>query len=450
MKATTLSNFKKHTTLLLSLMTAVLVMTACSNSDDDVSDVKVNPGLPTRTYKLDWKITNEDRQRTVMEGVMDNRLKCDFDQIIFEYTSVGPDLKTPVRLTGTINMPRKVFTKELDPRHLLILTQWTHTKSTERFSLEGREEMSLLMTGSQGVIAISSDLYGWTLTNDKAQAYCCPEITAVETLDCWDAAIEILKSKGYKIDGLPISNIGYSSAGMLAMGIQRFIDQHRPDIKITFTGVGSSPYDINEVWQHYVKTNETGYVCSFPLILVAYNETYKMGIDYKEIFKEPLCDHIQDWILDKKYYTSDINNFIGREKKVNEILTPAGCDWTKGVGKVMYDKFKENSLCDPSSTWQPSKTTQFYVMHSTKDSYMDWHVSEKMANFLKDRGCKVITDFEDYGDHNNWGGTIFAIQTCLLLETCDNQEDSEDVKNMVSYLKKALDENPELKTLFNK
>lgn len=450
MKATTLSNFKKPTTLFLSLMTAVLVMTACSNSDDDVSDVKVNPGLSTRTYKLDWKITNEDRQRVVMDQPMNGQLKCDFDQIIFEYTSVGPDLKTPVRLTGTINMPRKVFTKELDPRHLLILTQWTHAKYTERFSLEGREEMSLLMTGSQGVIAISSDLYGWTLTNDKAQAYCCPEITAVETLDCWDAAIEILKSKGYKIDGLPISNIGYSSAGMQAMGIQRFIDEHRPDIKITFTGVGASPYDINAVWQNYVETNYTGYVCSFPLIMVAYNETYKMGIDYKEIFKEPLCDHIQDWILDKKYYTSDINNFIGNEKKVNEILTPAACDWTKGVGKVMYDKFKENSLCDPSSTWQPSKTTQFYVMHSTKDSYMDWHVSEKMANFLKDRGCKVITDFEDYGDHNNWGGTIFAIQTCLLLETCDNQEDSEDVKNMVSYLKKALDENPELKTLFNK
>jgi len=447
MKTKSLLNYKKHTTLWLSLMTAVFLMTACSNSDDEV---QVKPGLPERTYKLDWKITNEDRQRVVMDQPMNGQLKCDFDQIIFEYNSVGPDLKTPVRLTGTINMPRKVFTKELDPRHLLILTQWTHTKSTERFSLEGREEMSLLMTGSQGVIAISSDLYGWTLTNDKAQAYCCPEITAVETLDCWDAAIEILKSKGYKIDGLPISNIGYSSAGMLAMGIQRFIDEHRPDIHVTFTGVGSSPYDINEVWQHYVETNYTGYVCSFPLIMVAYNETYKMGIDYKEIFKEPLCDHIQDWILDKKYYTSDINNFIGREKKVNEILTPAACDWTKGVGKVMYDKFKENSLCDPSSTWQPSKTTQFYVMHSTKDSYMDWHVSEKMAKFLKDRGCKVITDFEDYGDHNNWGGTMFAIQTCLLLETSDNQEDSEDVKNMVSYLKKAIDENPELKSLFNK
>lgn len=440
--------------LLISLLTIGMGITSCSkDSDSDATPevtTDVKPGLPERAYSLDWKITNEDRQRVVMDQIMDGKYKSDFDQIIFEYNSVGPDMKTPVRLTGTINMPRKVFNKELDPRHLTILTQWTHTKSTERFSLEGREEMSLLMTGSQGAIVISSDLYGWTLTNDKPQAYCCPEITAVETLDCWDAAMEILKEKGYKIDGLPVSNLGYSSAGMLAIGIQRFIDEHRPDIQITFTGVGSSPYDINTVWQNSVETNFTGYVCSFPLILVAYNETYHLGINYKDIFKEPLCDHIQDWILDKKYYTSELNQLIGKEKKVDEILTPAACEWTKGIGKIVYDKFKENSLCDPSSTWQPSKTTQFYVMHSTKDTYMDWHVSEKMANFLKDRGCKVVTDFDDYGDHNNYGGIIFAIQTCLLLETSDNQEDSEDVKNMVNYLMNAIKEDPELQNMFSK
>ena len=443
--------FTSCTTFLLYFTVATFVLTACSDFDSDSdNNVNVNPGLPERTYKLDWKIKSEDRQRVVMDQLLNGKFKSDFDQIIFEYNSVGPDLKTPVRLTGTINMPRKVFTKELNPRHLMILTQWTHAKETERFSLEGKEEMSLYMTGEQACIAISSDLYGWTLTNEKAQAYCCPEITAVETLDCWDAAIEILKSKGYKIDGLPISNIGYSSAGMLALGIQRFIDEHRPDIKITFTGVGSSPYDINTVWQNYVETNYTGYVCSFPLIMVAYNETYKMGIDYKEIFKEPLCDHIQDWILSKKYFTSDINKFIGNEKKVDEILTPVACDWTKGVGKVMYDKFKENSLCDPSSTWQPSKTTQFYLLHSTKDTYMDWHVSEKMANFLKERGCKVQTDFEDFGDHNMYGGVMFAIKTCLLMELADNQEDSEELKTIINELTELIKDNKELQSLFTK
>ena len=387
----TTKTFSSYAAFLLSLMVATFMMTACSNSDDEV---QVKPGLPERTYKLDWKITKEDRQRVVMDQLLNGKFKSDFDQIIFEYNSVGPDLKTPVRLTGTINMPRKVFTKELNPRHLMILTQWTHAKETERFSLEGKEEMSLYMTGEQACIAISSDLYGWTLTNEKAQAYCCPEITAVETLDCWDAAIEILKSKGYKIDGLPISNIGYSSAGMLAIGIQRFIDEHRPDIKITFTGVGSSPYDINTVWQNYVETNYTGYVCSFPLIMVAYNETYKMGIDYKEIFKEPLCDHIQDWILSKKYFTSDINKFIGNEKKVDEILTPVAYDWTKVSARLCTTSSRRTRCATPTWPGSPARQHNSTCCTAPRDTYMDWHVSEKMANFLKARGCKVQTDFE--------------------------------------------------------
>ena len=116
----------------------------------------------------------------------------------------------------------------------------------------------------------------------------------------------------------------------------------------------------------------------------------------------------------------------------------------------MYDKFKENSLCDPSSTWQPSKTTQFYLLHSTKDSYMDWHVSEKMANFLKERGCKVQTDFEDFGDHNMYGGVMFAIKTCLLMELADNQEDSEELKTIINELTELIKDNKELQSLFNK
>lgn len=426
---------------------AVAVQTACINEDNVV---KVDPGLPERSYSLDWKITNEDRQRVIWDGILSDQFKMEFDQIIFEYNSVGPDLKTPVRLTGSINMPRNVFKKEMQPRHLMILTQWTHANKKERFSLDGKEELGFFMNGAQGVIAISSDLYGWTLTEKEPQAYCCPEVTAVETLDCWDAAMEILKSKGYQIDGLPISNIGYSSGGMQAIGIQRFIDEHRPDIQVTFTGVGASPYDINTVWKNYVETNVTGYVCAFPLILVAYNETYHLGINYKDVFLPPLCDHIQDWILSKDFYTPDINSRIGNEKKVNEILTPAALDWTKGVGKVMYNKFKQNSLCDPDSKWQPSKKTQFYVMHSTKDTYMDWHVSEKMANFLKERGCKVQTDFADYGDHNYYGGVMFAIETVMLLETSDSQEDSQEVISMVQTLANMLKENPELQQIFKK
>ena len=107
-------------------------------------------------------------------------LACEFNQIIFEYNSVGPDMKTPVRMTGTINIPRKIFNKENDARHLLLYNQFTHAQNGEKMSEDSGNELGLFMTESLDCIAISTDSYGWTLTKDKPQAYCCPEIYAAE------------------------------------------------------------------------------------------------------------------------------------------------------------------------------------------------------------------------------------------------------------------------------
>lgn len=407
-------------------------------------------GTPQRSYSLDWKIVNDTRTLAALKDLTGGRLSNDYNQIIFEYNSVGPDLKTPVRLTGSINMPRRVFTKEEEARHLMIVTQWTHGSSRERLTQDSSYELEVYMNAYSNIIAISSDLYGWTLTVDKPQAYCCPEITAVETLDCWDAAMEILHEKGYAIDGLPISNMGYSSAGMQAIGIQQFIDQKRPDIHINLTAAGASPFDINCVWQQYVESNTTSYTCGLPLIMVAYNETYNFGLDYKDIFLPPLCDHIQDWILDKRYNSDGINELIGYGKKVDQILTPAALDWTTGIGKKMYDKFRENSLCAVTNRWKPNLETQFYIMHSQGDTYMDWHVSQQMARFLQDNGCRVVTDFADSGDHVLWGAPYFLIASCLMMERCETQEDSEQVVKGLQLLMETLRENPDLFSSFLK
>ena len=416
--------------------------TSCSNDDDEGSGKEtpavVNPGTPQRTYSLNWKITNDNRPQTSLKDQFGGILACEFNQIIFEYNSVGPDMKTPVRMTGTINIPRKIFNKENDARHLLLYNQFTHAQNGEKMSEDSGNELGLFMTESLDCIAISTDSYGWTLTKDKPQAYCCPEIYAVEQLDCYDAAMEILKSKGYKVDKLPISNCGYSSGGMLSIGVQKFVDEKRPDLSIAFTGVGSSPYDINAVWQNYVETNFTGYMCSMPLIMVAYNETYNMGFKYDQIFKQPLCDHIQDWILSKKYCTGDINDRIGRDKPVDQVLTDAARDWTKGLGKVMHDKFDENSLCGPNANWQPDTKTHYYVMHSAGDKYMDKSVSEMMANYLKKKGCtNVVTDFADYGNHCEAAILVFCYNTFYLMEYSDGVMD-QDAAELNGQLIKLL------------
>ena len=400
------------------------VMTSCSSNDDNpvAPDTNGVPGTAQRTYNLDWKILSDDRQLVALDGIMGNMLRAEFDQIQFEYTSVGPDLKTPVRLTGTINMPRHIFNKQEEPDQLLIYHQWTHAQKDEKIFDTGYNEIGIFMNEDFNIIAISSDSYGWTLTKDKPQAYCCHEINAVAQLDCYDAAMEILRQKGYKVDGLPINSLGYSSGGMLAVGFQKYCVEHRPDIRIAFQGIGSSPYDINTVWQNYVETDFTGYVCSMPLIMVAFNETYNLGYDYKDIFLPPLCDHIQDWILSKNLTTGEINEKIGTDKKVSEILTPAACDWTTGMGKVMHDKFAEQSLCAQNATWQPDTETTYYVMHSAGDLYMDWHVSEQMANYFRQKGCtKITTDFRDYGNHIQNGVLVFMFTSAMLISMQDEE-----------------------------
>jgi hypothetical protein len=185
--------------------------------------------------------------------------------------------------------------------------------------------------------------------------------------------------------------------------------------------------------------------------MVAYNETYNLGFGYDDIFMPPLCDSIQEWILDKSYNTDGINERIGMEKTVDQILTPAARDWTQGVGLTMYHKFRENSLCDSTVQWKPNPNTQFFVMHSPGDSYMTWQASVRMAAFLNERGAKVVTDFNDSGDHVFNAAYVFLLESCLMLEKSSNMEDSQAVIDNIQYMYNSIKENPEqYSNLFNK
>ena len=138
------------------------VMTSCSSNDDNPATPDTNgvPGTAQRTYNLDWKILSDDRQLVALDGIMGNMLRAEFDQIQFEYTSVGPDLKTPVRLTGTINMPRHIFNKQEEPDQLIIFHQWTHAQKDEQLFDAGYNDIGIYMNEDFNVILISSDYYG--------------------------------------------------------------------------------------------------------------------------------------------------------------------------------------------------------------------------------------------------------------------------------------------------
>ena len=397
----------KRLSLQATIMAAILicshVFTACSNNDDNTGSIL------GRTYSLNQKITNR-RECHALQMIANDALNLKFRQIVFEYTSVGPDMKTPVRLTGVISMNPAVYNKDEAPRGLMLYNEFTCAKHGERTSQNEIDDIGLYMNKYQNLIMVSADLYGWTLTEDKPQAYCCPEITSVETIDAWDAAMQILKDEGYAISGLPTFNVGYSSGGFSALAVQRYCDEKRPDIHWNLTSGGAAPFNLHSVYISNITSPTSGYACSFPLVVVAYKETYHMDFDYKDVFVEPLASNIQKWILSKDYGTWEINKLIagGDEAKakdcpVNLILTPDALNPQSTVGKKLAQKLRENSLCGEGQTWQPSTKTKYYIMHSAGDKYMDWHVGEEMANYLKGHGCNVETEFGDWGNHVDYG-----------------------------------------------
>lgn len=390
-------------------------------------------------FDLDWKIV-EIRHMHPMEDFMNDILDLQYDQIIFEYNSLGPDMKTPVRLTASIAMPTAVYNKQASPRALVLYNQFTTAKHRERASQEPDVEYNLLLNKLQNLIVISPDLYGWTLTEDKPQAFCCPEITGRETSDAWTAAMEILKEKEYDYESLPIINIGYSAGGFSAMAVDKYFNANRKDVKFALTAAGGAPFDPTTVYENYVKTNYTRFPCALPLMVVAYKETYNLPMEYSDIFQEPLASNVENWILSKDYNTWEINGLIGEGVKVNQMLTPKGCDYTRVPAKTVYDKFRDNALCGPWPTWQPSATTQYFIFHSKGDTYMMNDVGIEMASYLDDHGCDYESDFYDWGDHVYYAGFVFLARVLLKTElTINDNHATEIIQTLLSNLNQYLE-----------
>jgi len=380
----------------------------------------------------------ERRHCHAMKEFLNDALDLQFDQIIFEYNSVGPDLTTPVRLTASLSMTPKVYSKEENPRAMLLYNEFTTTKHGERTSQNELDDIAMYMSKLNRFILLAPDLYGWTLTEDKPQAYCCPEITGVETMDAWDAAMIILEQEGYAYEDLPVFNMGYSSGGFSAMAVQKYVVENRSDLTFTGTIAGGSPFDITTVYENYVKTNYTGYECAMPLMMVAYKETYGMPFNYEDVFLPPLSEHIQDWILSKDYGTWDINELIGVDKKVNQVLSPTACDYSQGIGRDIYLKFRDNSLCGPWASWQPTKETDYFIFHSSGDLYMHYFVGKEMANYLADHGCNVTTEFNDWGNHIEYGIYAYTIETLLFIENHITEDKDKNIDETIKLIKEFL------------
>ena len=138
--------------ILASIMTCSIGFVSCDKDDNPSNENETEntgkPGTSGRSYDLNPKVV-EVREVTGLESVLEGALAITFKQIVVEYTSVGPDLKTPVRLTGSINMTPAVYAKKNKARCLNIYNQYTTAKHRERITQDLLDDVAFFVNGYQ-------------------------------------------------------------------------------------------------------------------------------------------------------------------------------------------------------------------------------------------------------------------------------------------------------------
>ena len=127
--------------MLAAILLCGQLLVGCSNDDN-------TPSSDGRTYEISPKVINR-RECHALKMIANDALNLKFRQIVFEYTSVGPDLKTPVRLTGVISMNPAVYNKDVAPRGLMLYNEFTCAKHGERTSQDEIDDIGLYMNKYQ-------------------------------------------------------------------------------------------------------------------------------------------------------------------------------------------------------------------------------------------------------------------------------------------------------------
>lgn len=307
-------------------------------------------------------------------------VKC----VNYVYPSVDPS-GNPISLSGVIIIPDNIYDGTDESNGVLLYNHYTLGDKKEAPTL-GVFSCETVLLGNflkPNYIMVESDFYGFGATERYPQAYLYGQTNAKASVDAYNAALEILEDLNVN-PGKYLFNIGYSSGGFDVMAVQKEVDNnHRGEIKIDKTYGGGGPCDLPVVYRSYVEEDSIKYLCAVPLMLCSYNESAKLGLDYHDVFQNPLADNIYDWVIDMNYNTWEINGMIGEGTLVSQMLQPIYCDFESQESKEMMEMMRVRSN---NIDWEPDPNDKFFLLHSRDDEYVTFGAARSLADYLTSKG----------------------------------------------------------------
>lgn len=305
-------------------------------------------------------------------------------EYLFLYPTVDP-WGDSITMSGRLVVPLNILEGKNKSEGILLFNHYTIFNSDEAPTrgFNTLEAMFLANPLNPNYIIVESDFYGFGVTERFPQAYLQDLANAHASIDCYLTGRRLLTELG--IDYGPLTfNVGYSSAGFDALATQKLRDMEFSD-KISFdkTFSGGGPSDINKCYSEYVRLDTTAYNAVLALLMVATNETQKLGLKYEDVFQPYIAENIPEWIHSKNYTSGEVCDLIGREKKVHEILTAPYCDLKSAESKAVQALFVKNSL---ATGWKPDPSQRLYIFHSRGDDYVPVQSARPLLSYLSQYG----------------------------------------------------------------
>ena len=288
----------------------------------------------------------------------------------------------PVELSGYVAIPADLYSGEQPVDGIMLYNRYTQLRfndaPTRGYSLG--EDFAIANPLRPNYIVVSSDFYGFGITEGPGQYFCYGTANGQANIDCLLAARKLLDARGIS-QGRFLVNAGYSSGGYDAVATQKVRDMYYSDqISFDKTLVGGFPFDLRDAFSEYAnkKDSTNTNLAIVVMILDSYNQHAGLGLDLPSMMYEPLASNFEEWFHSGKYNTDDINEALAG-KTMADVLKDTLYRSNSPVVKKLKNAMRDVAL---ENDWEPDTLQNYYAFCLLKDRNVPVSSCRAFIDFL--------------------------------------------------------------------
>lgn len=308
--------------------------------------------------------------------------------IVYEYPSTDAD-GTTVKASGVIMIPSDVLDGSTPCDGVIMYNHPTIGSPADAPSQGGSSLDALTIPLASPLhpnyIFVAADYIGYGSSIDSNVSYISGDTNSRNALDGLLAARQLFEDRQVP-QGKYLFNMGFSQGGTVSMYAGRLTDtdDKYKDIRFDKTFSGGGPLDFEQIYSIYAKRDACDDIADVILMLISVNENYHLGIDYKDMFKEPVASKALEYFKAKdKSVVAEVG--VMAMDSIHEVLTPEFMDINSEMAQKLRAKLKEISLTED---WEPDITKRYYIEHSRHDNYVPIQSVRSIIPWMKEKGFK--------------------------------------------------------------